>query len=89
MIKVTNKSISFCNPVTVVYYYLHNIIYFQMTFLIDWKNANRYPALILFFINANFCVGSIGWLLQFIPGLREDIVCRTDGTVRKSEPQIG
>lgn len=26
------------------------------------------------------------WMLQFIPGHREDIVCRRDGTLRYSEP---
>ncbi|XP_013397991.1 smoothened homolog [Lingula anatina] len=60
-----------------------------LTFIIDWKNANRYPALILFFINACFFVGSIGWLAQFIPGARQDIVCKADGTLRSGEPKIG
>ncbi|CAH1773640.1 unnamed protein product [Owenia fusiformis] len=60
-----------------------------VTFLIDWKNAHKYPAMILFFINACFFIGSIGWLAQFMPGAREDIVCRADGTMRIHEPQIG
>ena len=34
-------------------------------------------------------MGSAGWLAQFIPGARNDIVCRSDGTIRKAEPQIG
>ncbi|XP_012942595.1 smoothened homolog [Aplysia californica] len=60
-----------------------------LTFIIDWKNANRYPALILFFINACFFLGSIGWMSQFAGDARRDIVCRRDGTVRKGEPQLG
>ncbi|ESO85352.1 hypothetical protein LOTGIDRAFT_195892, partial [Lottia gigantea] len=60
-----------------------------LTFLIDWKNASRYPALILFYINACFFIGSIGWLAQFAGDARTDIVCRSDGTARQGEPQIG
>ncbi|CAL1530064.1 unnamed protein product, partial [Lymnaea stagnalis] len=59
----------------------------SLTFIIDWNNANRYPALILFFINACFFLGSIGWMSQFAGNARNDIVCRKDGTVRKGEPQ--
>ncbi|XP_064652196.1 protein smoothened-like [Lineus longissimus] len=59
-----------------------------LTFLIDWKNASRYPALILFFINVCFFLGSVGWLAQFGPGARDDIVCRRDGTMRTAEPQV-
>ena len=33
--------------------------------------------------------GSVGWMAQFAPGARTDIVCRKDGTMRKMEPQIG
>ncbi|CAI9739644.1 smoothened homolog [Octopus vulgaris] len=60
-----------------------------LTFLIDWKNASRYPALILFFINICFVMGSIGWLAQFAGNAREDIVCNADKTVRIGEPQPG
>ncbi|CAG5134549.1 unnamed protein product [Candidula unifasciata] len=60
-----------------------------LTFIIDWKNANRYPSLILFFINACFFLGSIGWLSQFVGNARKDIVCRRDGTVRRGEPHLG
>ncbi|XP_063304391.1 protein smoothened [Pelobates fuscus] len=56
------------------------------TFVSDWKNSNRYPAVILFYVNACFFVGSIGWLAQFMDGAREDIVCRGDGTMRLGEP---
>eukprot|EP00106_Octopus_bimaculoides_P021529 XP_014788971.1 PREDICTED: smoothened homolog [Octopus bimaculoides] len=61
----------------------------KLTFLIDWKNASRYPALILFFINICFVMGSIGWLAQFAGNAREDIVCNADKTVRIGEPQPG
>ncbi|KAK3088510.1 hypothetical protein FSP39_020004 [Pinctada imbricata] len=60
-----------------------------LTFLIDWKNANKYPALILFFINICFFLGSIGWMAQFSGDARTDIVCKADGTIRKGEPGSG
>ncbi|XP_026877431.2 smoothened homolog [Electrophorus electricus] len=56
------------------------------TFLADWKNSNRYPAVILFYVNACFFVGSIGWLAQFMDGAREEIVCKSDKTMRLGEP---
>nr|6D35_A Chain A, Smoothened,Soluble cytochrome b562,Smoothened [synthetic construct] len=56
------------------------------TFLVDWKNSNRYPAVILFYVNACFFAGSIGWLAQFMDGARDEIVCRGDGTMRLGEP---
>ncbi|KAL7979837.1 hypothetical protein Chor_008175 [Crotalus horridus] len=52
----------------------------------DWKNSNRYPAVILFYVNACFFTGSIGWLAQFMDGARSEIVCRADGTMRLGEP---
>ncbi|KAH8266632.1 hypothetical protein KR018_004176, partial [Drosophila ironensis] len=59
------------------------------TFIIDWKNANKYPAVIVFYINLCFLIACVGWLLQFTSGSREDIVCRKDGTLRHSEPSAG
>uniref|UniRef100_H2ZZD7 Protein smoothened n=1 Tax=Latimeria chalumnae TaxID=7897 RepID=H2ZZD7_LATCH len=56
------------------------------TFVADWKNSNRYPAVILFYVNACFFIGSIGWLAQFMDGARKEIVCRADGTMRLGEP---
>ncbi|KAM6437441.1 protein smoothened [Liasis olivaceus] len=56
------------------------------TFVADWKNSNRYPAVILFYVNACFFTGSIGWLAQFMDGARSEIVCRADGTMRLGEP---
>ncbi|XP_046396716.1 protein smoothened isoform X2 [Ischnura elegans] len=61
-----------------------------LTFLIDWRAANRYPALVIFYINLCFLVSTGGWLAQFVgSGARKDIVCRKDGTLRMSEPSAG
>ncbi|XP_022199353.2 protein smoothened [Nilaparvata lugens] len=59
------------------------------TFIIDWKSANKYPALVIFYINVCFMIVSLGWLAQFLPGGRDDIVCRKDGTLRIGEPSAG
>lgn len=59
------------------------------SFLIDWRSANKYPALIIFYINCCFFVVCVGFLAQFMPGAREGIVCRKDGTLRMSEPSAG
>ncbi|XP_063701101.1 protein smoothened isoform X2 [Culicoides brevitarsis] len=59
------------------------------TFMIDWNNANKYPALVIFYINLCYMIVCLGWLAQFVSGNREDIVCRRDGTLRQSEPQGG
>lgn len=34
-------------------------------------------------------IAFLRWILQFIPGHRENIVCRRDGTLRYSEPSAG
>ncbi|KAK0179934.1 hypothetical protein PV327_005631 [Microctonus hyperodae] len=60
-----------------------------ITFLIDWRSANKYPALVIFYINCCFLISCIGWLAQFTSGNRESIVCRKDGTLRMSEPSGG
>lgn len=55
--------------------------------MIDWSAANKYPALAIFYINICFFVSYSGWLIQFLGyDTREDIVCKKDGTLRKSEP---
>ncbi|CAD6999496.1 unnamed protein product [Ceratitis capitata] len=59
------------------------------TFFVDWENANKYPALIVFYINLCFMISCLGWLAQFTPGSRDDITCRKDGTLRHSEPTAG
>lgn len=58
------------------------------TFLIDWKSGNKYPALVIFYINCCYMMVCLGWLTQFFLG-PEDIVCRKDGTLRQSEPSSG
>ncbi|XP_011168760.2 protein smoothened isoform X2 [Solenopsis invicta] len=57
-----------------------------ITFLIDWRSANKYPASVIFYINVCFMVSCIGWLIQFIPGSRDEIICGKDGTLRTREP---
>lgn len=91
-----------------------------MTFLIDWRTANRYPAKGIFYVNLCFAISYIGYFLQIFgklwfsyiiywelkelnvtPGfgnrnstrclilgnnIKEDVVCKKDGTIRKSEP---
>ncbi|XP_072400944.1 protein smoothened isoform X2 [Diabrotica undecimpunctata] len=57
------------------------------TFVIDWKTANKYPALAIFYVNVCFCISYGGWLVQFLGSeTREDIICKKEGTLRKSEP---
>lgn len=60
-----------------------------ITFFIDWQNANKYPAVVVFYINFCFLISCLGWVAQFTTGGREDIVCRKDGTLRHSEPSAG
>lgn len=64
-------------------------LFVVITFIIDWQNANKYPAVIVFYINLCFLVSCLGWLAQFSTGSREDIVCRKEGTLRHSEPSAG
>ncbi|KZS02918.1 Smoothened protein [Daphnia magna] len=59
------------------------------TFLIDWRSASRYPAVIIFYMNVCFAAACIGWIAQYIPSARQDIICRKDGTARVSEPSGG
>lgn len=56
------------------------------TFLVDWRSANKYPALVIFYINICYAVASMGWLVQFGVGSRDDIVCSKDGTRRQGGP---
>lgn len=61
-----------------------------ITFMVDWRTANKYPALVIFYINCCFLVSCIGWIAQFTgPESRVDIVCKKDGTLRMSEPSAG
>lgn len=58
----------------------------QITFLIGWKSQNRYPSVILFYMNTCFCAASMGFLIQFADGARNRTVCREDDTMRLQEP---
>ncbi|XP_075238286.1 smoothened, frizzled class receptor [Lycorma delicatula] len=60
-----------------------------VTFMIDWRSSRKYPALVIFYINFCFMIVCVGWLAQFLPGGRDDIVCRKDGTLRIGEPSAG
>ena len=40
-------------------------------------------------MNVCFAAACIGWMSQYIPGARQDILCRKDGTPRVSEPSGG
>ncbi|KAK7076484.1 hypothetical protein SK128_007506 [Halocaridina rubra] len=60
-----------------------------LTYLIDWRAANKYPVLIIFYVNGCFLIASIGFLVQFHPGVRHDLTCRSDGMLRQSEPSSG
>lgn len=57
-----------------------------LTFCIDWQGGGKHPARAAFFLNSCLLVVAAGWLVPAIPGWREDIVCRRDGTVRQGEP---
>lgn len=58
----------------------------MITFLIGWKSQNRYPSVILFYMNTCFCAASMGFLIQFADGARNRTVCREDDTMRLQEP---
>ncbi|XP_074099823.1 protein smoothened-like isoform X2 [Cotesia typhae] len=55
-----------------------------LTFLINWP-AGTHSDRAIFYINCCFLASCIGWLLQFT-GIREEIVCRPDNTLRIAEP---
>ncbi|XP_068242026.1 protein smoothened isoform X2 [Palaemon carinicauda] len=60
-----------------------------LTYLIDWRAANKYPVLIIFYVNGCFLIASIGFMVQFHPGVRNDLTCRSDGMLRQAEPSSG
>ncbi|XP_022917001.2 protein smoothened isoform X1 [Onthophagus taurus] len=81
--KQIHKLIGYC-----VFLCLFLTLFTVCTFIIDWKTANKYPALAVFYINICFLVSYSGWMIQFLgTETREDIVCKRDGTLRKSEPR--
>lgn len=77
----------FINNIPIIQFVIYISYMFQVTFLIDWRSANKYPALMIFYINGCFMVSCIGWLVQFTPGSRDVIICRKDGTLRTREPR--
>ncbi|CAG9773620.1 unnamed protein product [Ceutorhynchus assimilis] len=77
-----HKLITYCSLLCIVLN-----VFTVTTFLIDWKTANRYPAKGIFYVNICFAISYGGYLVQFLGyDTREDIVCKKDGTLRKSEP---
>ncbi|GFQ74707.1 smoothened homolog [Trichonephila clavata] len=58
-----------------------------MTFCLSSKGAKQYPAAIIFLINLCLAFVSLGWLIQFFPGARDEIVCFHDGTIRRQQPK--
>ncbi|XP_059469948.1 protein smoothened [Neocloeon triangulifer] len=64
-------------------------LFVVLTFIVDWGSSARYPALIVFYLNLCCMISNFGWLIQFIPGARSDILCRKDGTARGAEPSMG
>jgi len=59
------------------------------TFLLDWRGGGRFPALAIFYLNLCLGLAAVGWLAQQVPGARQDIACRADGTARRGEPGQG
>uniref|UniRef100_U5EP59 Putative smoothened n=1 Tax=Corethrella appendiculata TaxID=1370023 RepID=U5EP59_9DIPT len=64
-------------------------IFTIFTYIIDWRNAKKFPSLVVYYFNICYMVLCVGWLQQFLPGSRDDIVCHKDGTLRHSEPSSG
>ncbi|KAI4456613.1 frizzled [Holotrichia oblita] len=80
--KQIHKLVGYCVLICIIL-----TLFTVITFLIDWKTANKYPALAIFYVNICFLVSYSGWMIQFLgTETREDIVCKKDGTLRKSEP---
>lgn len=60
-----------------------------MSYFIYNRKKRDYPSNNILYINLCFLLNWIGWLLQFYPGNRDNIICRKDGTLRHSEPSAG
>ncbi len=59
-----------------------------MTYIIGGMTSSQYPqypSAIILYTNAWYFIAGIGWLFQYLPLGKEDIVCRKDGTVRRNE----
>ncbi|XP_015789318.1 protein smoothened [Tetranychus urticae] len=55
------------------------------TFRVDWKSANRYPSVGIYYLSICLFLHYIGWMVQFFY-TKQSIVCRHDNTRRYSEP---
>ncbi|GBN60527.1 Smoothened, partial [Araneus ventricosus] len=64
-------------------------LFSAITLGIASKKSQKLPLSILFYINVSLVVTSLGWLIQFISGVREDIVCNPDGTMQQQQPKAG
>ncbi|XP_021947837.1 smoothened homolog [Folsomia candida] len=59
-----------------------------LTYIIGGMSSSQYPqypSAIVLYANAWYFIASVGWLFQYLPLGKEDIVCRKDGTVRRNE----
>lgn len=56
--------------------------------MIEWQSLNRYPNIVILYINVCFLFICFGWLSQFWSGARDDIVCRKNGARKTSEPRL-
>ena len=50
--------------------------------LAGWKNVHIYPNVIIFFMSINLLAIMFGFLLQYFPGVKRDVTCEEDGTLR-------
>ncbi|ESN90609.1 hypothetical protein HELRODRAFT_71023 [Helobdella robusta] len=49
-----------------------------ITFILNWSHLNVFPDNIIFHLNICFFVCTCFWLVQFVPGLRYDVMCNPD-----------
>lgn len=56
--------------------------------MIEWQSLNRYPNIVILYINICFLFICVGWLSQFWFTARDDIVCRKNGARKTSEPRF-
>jgi len=68
-----------------VHWMLLRLISTQGTYWLDWKSSRGLPSEIIFYVVLSFSVANLGWLLQFWPNAKADIVCRPDGTIQRNE----
>ncbi|GFS33385.1 smoothened homolog, partial [Nephila pilipes] len=60
-----------------------------VTICLGSKGAKQYPDTIILLINLCLAVVSVGCLIQFFPGARDEIVCFHDGTILRQQPKSG